>query len=174
MSPLAAKLLNVLLYQAGWFACVLGAAWNYPIIGGLGALALAEVEAKLMLCACLIGFGVDSRQHALGVFTFKTDPGWPLWLPLWVFVIWLQFATLFHYALSWLSGRYLLASLLGMLGGPLAYWGGVRLGAAVLGKDTVWSLLALGLAWALVTPLLVWLSDQFGQGEGSYCRWSSR
>ena len=158
MSPLAAKLLNVLLYQAGWFACVLGAAWNYPIAGGLGALALAgvhlslatspKVEAKLMFCACLIGVGVDSLQQALGVFTFK--------------------------ALSWLSGRYLLASLLGMLGGPLAYWGGVRLGAAVLGKDTVWSLLALGLAWALVTPLLVWLSDQFGQGEGSYCRWSSR
>ena len=179
MSPFATKLINVLLYQAGWFCCVLGAAWDYPVTGALSALALAAVhlllacsrkdEAVLMLCACLLGVGVDSLQQGLGVFTFRSHPGWPLWLPLWVFVIWLQFATLFRYALYWLSGRYLLASLLGMVGGPLAYWGGSRLGAAVLGKGPVWSLLSLALAWALVTPGLLWLSDQMAQGEGRYC-----
>jgi hypothetical protein len=93
-----------------------------------------------------------------------------LWLPLWVFVIWLQFATLFRYALHWLSGRYLLASLFGMVGGPLAYWGGSRLGAAVLGKEPVWSLLSLALTWAMVTPGLLWLSDQLAPNEGRY-RW---
>lgn len=178
MSLLATKLLNVALYQAGWFCCVLGAAWDHPVLGALCALLLAGVhlllarsrkaEALLMLAACMIGVAVDSTQQSLGVFTFKADPGWPLWLPLWVFVIWAQFATLLRYALHWLRGRYLLAALLGMVGGPLAYGAGIRLGAARLGEDPLFSLASLAIVWALVTPALFWLSDRVGGGEGTY------
>ncbi len=180
MSQFSAKVINLLLYQAGWFSCVLGAAWNRPGIGALGALALLGVhllltrsrkaEALLILGACLIGVTVDSIQQALGLFTFKTDPRWPLWLPLWVFVIWAQFATLFRYALRWLSGRYLLSSVLGLFGGPLAYLGGIRLGAADLGENPVFSIGSLAVVWALVTPALFWLSARLGDKEGEY-RW---
>lgn len=178
MSPLATKLLNVALYQAGWFCCVLGAAWDHPLLGALCTLLLVGVhlllarsrkaEASLMLGACLLGITVDSIQQALGVFTFKTDPAWPLWLPLWVFVIWTQFATLFRYALHWLSGRYLLSAVLGMVGGPLAYGAGISLGAAAFGENPILSIGSLAIVWALVTPALFWLSEQLGDGEGAY------
>jgi hypothetical protein len=181
MASTATRLINALLYQAGWFCCLLGAAWDYPVVGALSALALAGVhlllacsrkaDAILMLSACLAGVVVDSVQQSFGVFTFKAHPGWPLWLPLWVFVIWTQFATLFRYALFWLSGRYWLASLLGMVGGPLAYWGGVRLGAAVFGPEPLLSFLSLGVVWALVTPALLWLSAKLSREEGRYRRW---
>ncbi len=180
MSPLASKMLNITLYQAGWFCCVLGAAWGHPILGALCALLLVGIhlllahsrkaEALLMLAACLIGITVDSAQQALGVFSFKADPAWPFWLPLWVFVIWAQFATLFRYALHWLSGRYLLGSIFGIFGGPLAYGAGIRLGAAAFGENPVYSIGALAIVWALVTPVLLWMSDRIGDGEGEY-RW---
>ena len=44
-------------------------------------------------------------------------------------------------------------------GGPMAYYGGRRLGALHLGGDTALSLLAIGVEWALVTPAFVYLSE---------------
>ena len=123
-----------------------------------------------MVSACLIGVIVDSSQQALGLLAFKTEPDWPLWLPLWVFVIWAQFATLFHYALYWLKGRYLLAGLFGIIGGPLAYWAGVRMGAASFGDNPVAALIVLALVWATVTPGLCALSVCLDEREGVY-RW---
>ena len=172
------KVINVVLYQLGWFSCIIGAAQGFPIHGAFAALALIVVhlmlaeerkaEILLMVSACLLGILVDSAQQAMGVFTFKSDPSWPHWLPLWVFVIWAQFATLFRYALYRLAGRYLLAAVLGMFGGPLAYWGGGRLGAAQFSDSLLFSLLTLGLVWALVTPLLVWLAARVDPREGRY------
>ncbi|MDT8440476.1 MAG: DUF2878 domain-containing protein [Desulfuromonadales bacterium] len=168
MSTLQTNLLNVGLYQLGWFSCVLGAAWGHPLAGAALAVLLLlahlylvverPAELQLMLAACLIGVGVDSLQQGLGLFTFRPDPAWPFWLPAWVFVIWAQFATLFHYALRWLAGRDLLAALFGLVGGPLAYWGGIRLGAASFGENPPLTLAVLALVWALVTPTLLWLS----------------
>ena len=179
-AALATKLINVTLYQAGWFCCVLGAARGFPIAGALAAALLAGIhvllarsrrtELLLMSAACVLGVTVDTVQQALGVMSFTTHPAWPFWLPLWVFVIWAQFATLLRYALHWLSGRYLLAAALGAIGGPLAYWAGIRLGAAAFGEDPVRSVATLAVVWALVTPSLVWLGDRRGGGEGRY-RW---
>lgn len=180
LSPLATKIINIILYQTGWFCCVLGAAWGAPVTGALLALLLTGVhlflaeqrksEFLLMLAACLLGACIDSIQQALGLFTFSHHPDWPLWLPLWVFVIWAQFATLFHYALFWLSGRYLLAAIFGFLGGPLAYWAGIRLGAASFGESPLAAIMALALVWAVVTPTLCRLSVFLDHREGCY-RW---
>jgi hypothetical protein len=177
---MASRIVNFLLYQFGWFSCVLGAAWGYPLPGAFFALLLTgvhlllaearSVELRLMLSACLLGVLVDSAQQAFGVFTFKSDPGWPLWLPLWIFVIWAQFATLLHFALHWLSGRYLLGAIFGFVGGPLAYWSGIRLGAAEMGENPLLSIISLALVWASVTPLLLFLSRRTDAREGRY-RW---
>ena len=178
LSPTLSKIINVMLYQLGWFSCVLGAAHGYPLSGALGALALMTLhlllsddrvgETRLLISACLLGVVVDSLQQAAGLFSFKTDPSWPLWLPLWVFVIWAQFSTLLRFALHWLSGRYLLGALFGALGGPLAYWGGIRLGAAEFGNNPQLALIVLALVWALVMPWLLWLRHKLAGTEGCY------
>lgn len=178
LPPLATRLLNATIYQFGWFCCVLGAAWGLPIAGALMALLLAGLhlllassrknEALLMVAACLLGIVVDSVQQALGLFTFTRDPAWPFWLPLWVLVIWAQFATLFRYALHWLSGRYLLAAMFGSIGGPLAYWAGIRMGAASFGDNPAITVMVLAAVWALVTPLLCRLCDALDEEEGRY------
>lgn len=180
MTLLASNLLNITFYQLGWFACVLGAAWGYPIVGAFLGLLLIGVhlllassrksEILLMLGACALGVTIDSLQQSFGIFTFKSDSSWPLWLPLWVFVIWAQFATLFHYALRWMAGRYLLAAALGALGGPLAYWTGIRLGAASFGSLPTLSFICLAIVWSAVTPTLLWLSKLFPDADARYRR----
>lgn len=183
MSPGISKIINVILYEVGWACCVLGAAWGFPLIGGGLALCLVLVhlwlsedrlgELCLMLVVMLLGLLIDSGQQALGLFRFKPD-GLGLGLPLWVYIIWAQFATLFHYALTWLSTRYFLAFLLGAIGGPLAYGGGISLGAAEFGPHPFSSLTILAVMWALVVPFLAWLSGQIGTMPGSYRRVFSR
>ena len=73
--------------------------------------------------------------------------------------LWANFAGTLHLCLDWLRGRYWLASALGACGGPLAYYGGQRLGAIQLGSNTAISLLVIAVEWALVTPALVYLSE---------------
>jgi|AntRauTorckE6833_2_1112554.scaffolds.fasta_scaffold03058_3 hypothetical protein len=184
LSPILSKVINVVLYQIGWFSCILGAALGFPLCGAFVSLTLVvlhllltdarKVEVRLLFAACVLGIVVDSLQQAAGLFTFKTDPSWPLWLPLWVFVIWIQFATLLRFALHWLSERYLLGALFGAIGGPLAYWSGIRLGAATFGGNPQLTLLVLALVWALVTPLLLWARHKLAGSEGHYHWFSER
>lgn len=174
------KIVNLVLYQIGWFSCVLGTSYGFPLVGAIGAAALVtlhllltddrKAEIQLILYLCLLGAVVDSLQQAAGLFTFKTSPRWPLWLPLWVFVIWAQFATLFRFALHWLSGRYLLGAFLGALGGPLAYWGGIRLGAASFGDRPFITLVILAIVWAGVIPVFLWIRQKLAGTEGCYRR----
>jgi hypothetical protein len=179
MSSGASKIINLILYEFGWGCCVLGAAWGYPLTGG--GLALIPVlvhlwlvenrrpEIRLILVAMMLGFLIDGGQQLLGLLRFKPD-GLNLILPLWVFVIWAQFATLFRYALSWLSSRYLLAALLGGIGGPLAYGGGIQLGAAEFGPHPQVTLVTLAAIWSLVVPLLLWISGRASTSKGNYRR----
>lgn len=177
MSAAASKLCNLILYQLGWFSCVLGAAWGHPMGGaGLALLPLLihlwlvedrRREVRLVLAAALGGVVLDGGQQGLGLLQFRPD-ALGLALPLWVPLIWAQFATLFRFSLAWLSGRYLLGALLGALGGPLAYAAGVRLGAADFGASPSCSLVVLGVVWALVVPLMAWLSSRGGTSPGRY------
>lgn len=174
------KLLNFALYQGGWFACVFGAADGYPWLGAGAAFLLVVAHANLarerraewtlILSVAAFGTAVDSTLMHLGVFNHHAGQ-WLAWLcPAWMTVLWMQFATLLRYSVSWLQGRYLLGALLGAGGGPLAYASGVRLGAAEFGLSTPQSLLILAAVWALVTPFLLWLDGYLrpAGGPGEY------
>ena len=75
--------------------------------------------------------------------------------PPWIVVMWMQFATLFRFSLSFLSGRYLLSIVLGALGGPFAFWIGERLGAVTFVAPEWRSMLVAGLANSVGLVLIV-------------------
>jgi hypothetical protein len=168
---LKSRILNVLLHQAGWFACVLGAANDRPWTGTIIATAMVVIhlllvtdrrqEWQLLLAAAILGTVLDTVQGWLGVVRFSSGyvVGWLC--PLWVAVLWAQFASLLHISLGWLSRRYLFAGLLGLVGGPVAFFGGARLGAAVLHPDLRVALGALALEWAIALPVMLWLSEKY-------------
>jgi hypothetical protein len=60
--------------------------------------------------------------------------------------------------MSWLSGRYLLAGLLGAISGPFAYWAGVRMGAGVF-VDFTAAMISLSVIWLVITPALFYVSS---------------
>ena len=171
-------LINLALYQAGWFACVLGAASGRGLPGAGLALLLVGVhvalvrdrtrELQLLAAAGALGMAVDSLQLTLGVFSYPSGSPLPWLAPAWIAVLWIQFATLLHFALRWLSGRFLLAAILGFLGGPLSFYGGERLGAIVFASPA--SYLVLACVWALAMPLLVWLGDRVRLRSPGYRR----
>lgn len=171
-----ATLINLALYQLGWFACVLGAANGHAWAGAGLALALVAVHvvlvrdrgrtAWLLLAAAALGLVLDSVQLNLGVFRYPSGTPLAGLAPPWIVVLWLQFATLLHFGLRWLSGRYALAALLGFAGGPLSFWGGERLGAIEFAGAAAY--LALALVWSLAMPLLIWLGDRLQPQPAGY------
>lgn len=65
-------------------------------------------------------------------------------------------------SLRWLQPRPLLAAVLGLVGGPLAWYAGARLGALEL-PDPSLALSVLGAGWAALMPLLLWLASRLNR-----------
>lgn len=172
---ISAKCLNFLMYEAGWLACVLGAAWG---MGGSGA-ALAGLlvvvhiglstdrssELRLAFSAMLIGCVVDTICIRAGVLNFTERGLTPQSPPFWMTVLWVQFATTLRYSLSWLQGHRLLPAIFGLVAAPAAFRGGAGLGAVKLSSPIFPGLLLPGILWCIAMPLLVWLSDRPGPGR---------
>jgi hypothetical protein len=175
-SGLPTSLLNMALYQAGWFAVVLGAAHRRPWPGLATALALFAIhvlaararrdELLLGLVAGALGYCVDTFLQGVGVLAFDTGRVVPWLAPPWLIALWLQFATLLRFSLLWLDRRPALAGLLGLVGGPVAFLSGSRLGAVTFPAGTPIALAALGLVWATVTPLLLAVAARLGTRTG--------
>jgi hypothetical protein len=62
--------------------------------------------------------------------------------------------------LAWLQRSRLLAVVCGALSAPIAYWAGARMGAIEL-FDPPAALIAIGLTWALVLPVLTHAASSF-------------
>jgi len=153
--------LNIVAYQVAWFACVLGAAHQLPWVGTLVALAVValhlavatnpRIEMKLILAAAAIGFVLDSALASSGVISFSSgawfDGVTPRLTPPWMLGLWIAFATTLTVSLRWLIHRPALAIAFGAMGGPLAYYAGMKLGAMTLQPLAV-ALPAISVGWA--------------------------
>ncbi len=159
------SLFDAALVQLGWWACVLGAAHGYYLLGpAVVAMFLAvqtwglpaETRQRAwqgILVLGVAGTVIDSLQGAVGILDFRGAPA--DWLaPLWIIVLWCHLATALQ-TLAFLRSRPLIAGLLGAVGGPLAYAGGARLGAASLHPEPWISLLVIGTVWAIAFPLML-------------------
>jgi hypothetical protein len=73
--------------------------------------------------------------------------------------MWALFATTIDHSMAWLRSRWVLASLMGAVFGPLAFIAGENLGAVQF-IDRHLALLALALGWALLMPLLLWIAKK--------------
>ena len=156
--------MNVILYQCAWFAGVLGAAagnaWLYA--GGVAAALLWHLfrapeplrEVRLIVVAAGIGAAVDSVIVASGWVRMEGQLLMGGFLPLWMVALWAAFATTLNVSLRAFRNRYALASFLALIGAPLAYIAGARLGALEW-VMTVPALALIGVAWALSMPLLL-------------------
>jgi Protein of unknown function (DUF2878) len=154
---------NAVLFQCGWFACVLGAANGAPWIGlaAVGAVAawhLARAsergpELSLLLLTLLVGMLFETLLAQTGWVRFEAGVVIAGAAPAWMAALWANFATTLNVSLRPLRDRLGLAALLGAVGAPLAYYSGSRLGALEM-TAAVPALVAVGAGWLLLSPLL--------------------
>ncbi|MCB0359359.1 MAG: DUF2878 domain-containing protein [Bdellovibrionales bacterium] len=162
--------LNLILFQVGWFACALGAANGVPMVGPLTVAAIIGVSyynhprrmqrLRFIAIATVVGSCYDSLGLMLGFFSFPAPSLAPWPYPFWMSALWAVFATTCYASLSWMRERLLLAALFGLIGGPLSYLAGEKLGAIALGVPLEGALIGIGIMWLLATPGLFWLSSK--------------
>jgi hypothetical protein len=160
-------LFNFAIFQVGWFACVLGGAYQLPwfgtvlvgIIIGFHLLRASQprAELNLILFAIAIGSLWDSFLVFQGWLEYPSGTLIPNTAPHWILALWAVFATTLNVSLRWLKGRWLFATLSGAIAGPLAYYAGSKLGG-VMFTDELTALIALSLGWAILMPALMALS----------------
>ena len=161
-------LVNLLLFQTVWFATVLGAAKG-TVGFGLTALAIFMVvnhwlslhpwsDLKLAGIAVFIGLIVETGLFRIGLFDYvHIAYSMPI-APLWILFLWAGFALTLNGCLRWLHGRYFLGSILGALGAPASYFGGIKLGAATTDEPLLIVLGVVAIVYAVITPLLLFIA----------------
>ena len=160
-------LVNFIAFQLGWFAAVLGAGRGVPWLGVvvismvlLLNMILSEdwrQELVVALAAAVMGFAFDTAMISTGVFAPVPFLLPRPFSPLWMIMLWVNQATTLNSCMAWLRGRYLLGAIFGAIGGPLAYLGGAKLGAATLPSTN--GLVILGIAWACAFPALLAVAE---------------
>jgi hypothetical protein len=163
-------LINFLVFQLGWLACVLGGAYHLPWLG-TGAVALAVGwhlsqaaapwrELTLVALVGVTGAFWDSLLVAAGLLVYPSGTLVSGTAPHWIVAMWLLFATTLNVSLRWLRHRYVLAMLCGAVAGPLAYYAGEKLGGVEIPQPAV-ALTVLSIGWAVLLPLLTVLAQRF-------------
>lgn len=156
--------LNVVLFQAGWFACVLGAANGLPWAGALAAMAIVgwhlaravqpKRELALVAAAALAGAAFETVLVQTGWLRFDSGVLLEGAAPYWMVALWALFATTLNVSLRSLRAHPALSAVLGAVGGPAAYYAGAQLGAVELVAAGA-ALATIGAGWAVLAPALL-------------------
>lgn len=157
-------ILNVLLFEAGWLASVLGAANGLPwagvaVIAVVAAFHLARSrralpELLLLAIAFAIGALFESLLVQTGWLRFDGGTLAAGTAPVWMAALWINFATTLNVALRALHARPAAAALLGAIAAPVAYYAGARLGAVEMVAAAP-ALAAIAAGWSVLTPALL-------------------
>lgn len=158
------KAINFVMFQGGWFACVLGAAQGWLVAGCCAMLAYVVLhiacspdrrgEGIFIAIAACAGTLVDCAMAAGGLIRVGGVHGVHAGLVLWLVSLWAGFATTFNWSMSWAGMKPWAAAVTGAVAGPLAFWAGERLGAVSLHAARWPSLGAIAVEYGAAMPLL--------------------
>ncbi|MCB1615169.1 MAG: DUF2878 domain-containing protein [Pseudomonadales bacterium] len=158
-------LLNFLLFQFGWFACVLTPVttsvavtmtiliFHFLIMGN-------RKDLPLLLLCISTGFIFDSLLQIFGLMDFRGDT---LFQPVWLTCLWVLFAITIPHSLAvfFQFGKWFCFAS-GFTSAPLSYLAGVKLDAASFAYNQTHTLIFIGIAWGLLMLLYrqAWLRYQ--------------
>ncbi|MGA1427154.1 MAG: DUF2878 domain-containing protein [Methylophilaceae bacterium] len=154
------KLINFILFQSIWFILILAASHEsfYGLVIGLLLILVQYWHGKLMvpdfkliLASIIIGFAHDTSLNYFKFIQYNIDFN-TYYSPVWIIGLWISFALTINHSLAWLGNKKLLQMIFGLIGGPLAYIAGEKLGAIYM--INTMTLYVLALSWACITPLL--------------------
>lgn len=162
---------NWFWFYVGFVAALSGSNMKYPstgpvvIVGWLtGHLVNAKHplgEIKLLLASTGMGYVLDGIITKLGVLKFHEVATWWWPIPLWMVMMWPNFAGTLNSSMKWLRGRYQVGAVMGAIAGPFSYYSGVKFGSVDLGWGFWPAMIVIGIEWALAMPALLWLSARW-------------
>lgn len=158
---LALVLLNALLFQLGWFICILcGSLWAAVFTAAACAVHfyLATHKRRELLAvviAVLLGLLHDLLLMQGGYIQFVEAGNWP---PGWLICLWVLLGITLNHSLRWLYERPLWAAALGAVCGPLSYLAGVKLSSAQWSGPLMEVVPIIAAMWLVVLPLHRFLS----------------
>jgi len=165
---------NLVIFKLGWLACILFAAAGKPVLATLAVAAVVLLhlvrapvpvkEALLLACAGLIGLSWESFMVFTGLITYPEGASAGVLAPYWLVAMWVLFATTINHGFRWIKRNWMLASVFGALGGPMAFLGGSAMGAAQF-SNTPLALAVIGLGWAILLPTLSLVADTIIDSE---------
>jgi hypothetical protein len=174
-------LTNFAIFQVAWLSSVIGGAQEMPWLGPLAVMIALGVhlrharkpfeEIVLVLSCAMIGAGFDSMLVTSGWVSYKSGQFSAYIAPYWIVTMWMLFATTLNVSMRWMRGKPLLAAVFGLFGGPAAYLAGQKLGGIILADQTM-ALIALGIGWAVIMPVLMRLSETFDGMPGPRRKWA--
>ena len=154
------KLINFILFQSIWFILILAAAHEsfYGLVIGFLLILVQYWHGKLMvpdfkliLASVIVGFAHDTSLNYFKFIQYNIDFN-TYYSPFWIIGLWISFALTINHSLAWLGNKKLLQMIFGLIGGPLAYIAGEKLGA--INMINTMTLYVLALSWACITPLI--------------------
>jgi len=156
MTATQRNILNIMVFQIFWFACVLGGNAGAAIALALYAFVYTRFignplkQWKALGTIALCGLLVDIAMAEFGVIHFADSAREALWLLL----LWLGFGTLFFHGLAWLRKLPLaVIALIGAVAGPLTYWAGANLNDSRITVSPSVFMVCYGIPWAILLPL---------------------
>lgn len=188
-----AKLItNFILFQVGWFACIMGGTMVavpvalLVIAGHLWYVNDLKKEWLFLLTCAIYGTLVDTTLMQLGVFEFPKQAEDSLLIPLWLTGVWVVFGTTFNHSMSWTKNYLWAGGILGAIAGPLCYIAGTKLSnGAITFQDISWiqfstdqlsaypileqvqsrAVIISAIEWAITIPLLAYLAGKITNNE---------
>lgn len=149
-------LANAALFQIGWFVCVLLGSFSAALFTCLLLIMhfyfspIRIRDAISIVVAVILGIVHDVSLMQLGLVEFTESSAFP---PLWLNCLWVLFAITLNHSMLWLYKRWLLASLVGGIAGPLTYLAGVQLSSAQWSSSLVEVVPIIAGLWLLILPL---------------------
>lgn len=167
LSPHKASIANAALFQLLWFIVVQANDVLAVISTGIYLLLHTAIVINtrqqwlLIIGVGIIGWVLESVIGTLGIIDFHGAYRFPLreyavqLAPIWMWCLWLGFATTLISSLYWCADRPLLAAALGAIAGPCSYWGGAALSGSSFLLPAMQVLAIEAVLWAFLLPVLL-------------------
>ena len=152
-------ILNIVLLNVLWFACVLGASNGllWPAVACLFVLLMVtyiyedinKKDFQVIVFSLLFGGIIDGFLHASGLLVYASPFHQLSYLPpVWILFLWIGFAASIKIGMKWFLDNPILGVLVMTIGSPLSYFSASKLGAVQFGNMPD-AMIVIALGWML-------------------------
>ena len=170
------NIINIIGFNIGWWACVLGAANDLTYLGPVIMILFLIVhyylfvsdikEIYLVLIIGTIGTIIDSLLFLSGSFIYAgAYSNQILIAPMWITAMWMGFSATVNHSMSWLKDKWLIMVICGIVFGPAAFFTGEKFGAIEFHLSALFSVLVIAIVYGILMPAIYLLNGHLGLDE---------